>query len=274
MVDGLAVLDVPGDGARLPQLGESLTRREHLVDQCLQPRVVRVTTGGAAQVGDDGAVGGLGVRRDHRPAGERVAFGPRREAGAHEVAVLHRDRCGVAEECPPAGVPGHQLPVRGEDRRRRIAEAGQDPLQPRRHVVADGPGVRRLQAGEAVEVITLVGAQLQGPSQCGGHLGRGIGRATLLQPDDVVHRESGQIGQILPAKARRTASLRARPTGRFGREALAPGAQGRAEAEFIRGHLLSLRAGARTHDPPDWYCQSYRRGVSGPDRGGRTRWSP
>jgi hypothetical protein len=156
MTDGLAVLGVPGNGAIAPQLREAGAAIQHASDQPGHALVARVTGRRAAQVSDHCAVGGLAVLGHHRPAGEPAGVASDPEARLHQVAVFGRHAGRVAEQCRPAAVPPDQLPVGREHRDRCITQASQHPLHARRDVVGDGAVLRRLQAGQPVQVIALL----------------------------------------------------------------------------------------------------------------------
>lgn len=75
---------------------------------------------------------------------------------ADEAALVGRYGRGIAEQGCPAFVPPDQAPVGGEDAYGGFAEAPQHPLHAGWYVVDDQSLLRRLEAGEPVEVIALL----------------------------------------------------------------------------------------------------------------------
>ncbi|KDN23737.1 hypothetical protein DV20_03170 [Amycolatopsis rifamycinica] len=76
--------------------------------------------------------------------------------------------------------------------------------------------------GQPHEVRLLGVRQLQRPAQRGADLGGRIGRASLLEPDDVFDRDAGEDGQFLAAQARSTAGRLVGDPHARGFEAIAP----------------------------------------------------
>jgi hypothetical protein len=165
-----------------------------------------------------------------------------REPGLDQVAVLGREHGRVTEQGRPAAIPPDQPPVGREHRDRRLAQPGEHALHSGRDVIVDGSVVRRLQAGQAVQVIAFLAGQPQRAGQGADHLrGRGGGPA-LLQADDVVHRDPGELGQFLPAQAGGAARATRREPDVRGRQPVPPGADRRALARFVRTHPAIMRA--------------------------------
>ena len=112
-------------------------------------------------------------------------------------------------------------------------------------MVTDGAVLRRLQPGEPVQVIALLAGQLQRAGERADDLRRGGRRAALLQPDDVVHGDARELGQVLPAKAGRPAgAARGQASGRW-RQPVAPRVDRRPQARLVSAHdsIIQRRGG-------------------------------
>jgi hypothetical protein len=80
-------------------------------------------------------------------------------------------------------------------------------------------------AGEAEQVVLLVGGAPQRAGEGGHHLLGGVGAACLFQPGVEIARQPGQHGDLLAPQARRPAAHRFRQAHFRRRELFAPPAQ-------------------------------------------------
>jgi NAD(P)-dependent dehydrogenase (short-subunit alcohol dehydrogenase family) len=111
-------------------------------------------------------------------------------------------------------------------------------------VVADHAVARRLEPGEAVQVVALAPGQLQGTGERPGDLRRRRPRASLLEPDDVVDGNAREIGEFLAPQPGRAPRVPGRQPGGGRREPVAPGPEGTPEAGLVAGHVsYCARAG-------------------------------
>jgi hypothetical protein len=118
----------------------------------------------------------------------------------------------------------------------------------------DHPRSGRRLTGQPEQVVTLEVGETQRPRKRGEHQGRGTGGAALFQPRQVIHRQAGELGDLLAAQTRdATVSVRGQ-TDVGGADALAPGAQAAGQ----------LATDGRCHDAHDrappcplgWPCES------------------
>ena len=123
------------------------------------------------------------------------------EGGPHEVAFP----AGTTGRRPQQRLPGrvglHQFPRRGVDTDGRVGEPIQDALEPGAEVAGHERRPRRGDPGAAVEEVPLLPVEAQRPRQGGQHLSRGAPGASLLEAHQIVDRDSGKGGQLLPAQS-------------------------------------------------------------------------
>ena len=111
----------------------------------------------------------------------------------------------------------------GEDRQWHVAEPVDDALNARTDVPGDDPGRWWSGSGDPVEVVALLIRQSEGDRERPEELRRRILGATLLEPDDVVHADAGEGGELLAAQADSPSSWAGGETD-FGRgDPFAPG---------------------------------------------------
>lgn len=202
MHDGLAVGGVLGGCRGRPEVGEGRGGCPQVLYEVRELGVGGVAGRGVPEVGDDrcgeGFAAALGVEGTHR--GVR---GPVAEDGAGEVAFGDGQGGGIALQGAPHGVPPHQTPVGGEHPDRDISQACGESLDARRHMCADRPVLRRQQPGAPVQLVALGPGQLQGPCEGTDDLGRGMAGPPLLQTQDVVDGETGELSKLLTTQPRR-----------------------------------------------------------------------
>lgn len=102
-------------------------------------------------------------------------------------------------------------------------------------------------------MIALEAIEVQSPCECADYLCRRVLGAALLQPDDVVHRETGEGGKFLSPQAEGAAIAARDDTGVVGRQPITPSPKQFPEPLGVRFHLsiitLSLHFLAGTSSP-------------------------
>src|SRR6516165_8647707 len=189
VVDALEHRPADLDLVRGPHLGELRGEREQFGDEAFDLGVARVAGVPGAQVGDRGP----GEAEDVLVVPDGIGWWPAEHPADH---VPVRVPGQVADEGYGELVPGQDV-VGGVDHvGGRGGHAVQQVPDARRDLAAWPCPLRRDLAGHPEQVIPLVGGQHQRAGQRGQHLPRWMRAAALFQPDVVVDRHAGQLGDL------------------------------------------------------------------------------
>ena len=240
MDQGLGVASPRPRLRHLPELAELGRARAQVGQESLQPGVVRVAAGGAAQVGDDLPRGGgpllLGPCHDGEGRVGRVVEEPEPRL----VAPLGRERGPVPVQRRGHRVPGQDVALGADHHRGQVGEPFDQPEDARAHEHLDGAGLRCRDPGQVEDVVTLVGVEPQRPDERADHLVRRVRPTSLLETHQVVHADPREHRHLFATQAG-DATARAGRQPHVGRTDPFPGAtQGAGELFAVGPHAPSM----------------------------------